>query len=69
MVDVSSGQTLKENIMAYQITDKCVACGDCVKECPVEAINAGSPIFTIDPDKCVDCGACAGVCKTGAIIS
>ncbi len=55
--------------MAYKITDKCVACGSCVGECPVEAISEGAPTYTIDPDKCVDCGACAGVCPTEAIIA
>jgi len=43
--------------MAYQITDKCVACGLCKDACPVEAINEGSPLYTIDADKCIDCAA------------
>ena len=60
--------TNKEIIMAYQITDKCVACGLCKDSCPVEAINEGTP-FTIDADKCVDCGACAGECPSEAIIA
>lgn len=59
----------RRNKMAYKITDKCVACGSCVGECPVEAISEGAPTYTIDPDKCVDCGACAGVCPTEAIIA
>jgi formate hydrogenlyase subunit 6/NADH:ubiquinone oxidoreductase subunit I len=33
--------------MAYQITDKCVACGLCKDACPVAAINEGTP-YTID---------------------
>ncbi|MCX5681556.1 MAG: 4Fe-4S binding protein [Candidatus Omnitrophica bacterium] len=55
--------------MAYKITDKCVACGTCVPECPVEAISEGSPIYKIDAEKCIDCGACAAVCPTEAIES
>ena len=27
--------------MAYKITDKCVACGSCIDECPVGAISEG----------------------------
>ena len=53
-------------IMAYKISDSCVACGTCIDECPVEAISAGD-IYVIDADKCIECGACAGVCPSEAI--
>ena len=53
--------------MAYQISSKCIACGTCIDECPVEAISEGSPNYTIDPDACVECGACAAVCPQEAI--
>ncbi len=53
--------------MAYVINEKCVSCGTCVNECPVQAIAEGSPIYIIDADKCVDCGACAAVCPSEAI--
>lgn len=59
---------LKQEIMAYKITDSCIACGTCIGECPVEAISAGD-IYVIDPDTCIDCGTCAGVCPTGAIVA
>lgn len=60
--------THKEIIMAYQITDKCVACGLCKDSCPVEAISEGTP-YKINADTCVDCGACAGECPSEAIIA
>ena len=54
--------------MAHKIDpEKCVACGSCKEQCPVEAISEGSPAFTIDADKCVDCGACASQCPCEAI--
>lgn len=53
-------------IMAYKISDSCVACGTCIDECPVEAISAGD-IYVIDAEKCIECGACAGVCPSEAI--
>ena len=59
----------KENIMAYKITDSCVACGLCKDACPTEAISEGDPIYSIDPDKCVDCGACVGECPNEAIVA
>jgi len=52
--------------MAYKISDECIACGVCTSECPVEAIEEGDPIFTIDAEKCTDCGACADVCPVSA---
>ena len=52
--------------MAYKIGDKCIACGTCQDECPVEAISEGKP-YKIDDGKCIDCGACASVCPVEAI--
>ncbi len=46
--------------------DKCVACGSCIGECPVEAIHEGD-VYTIDPDVCINCGACEAVCPNEAI--
>ncbi|MFP4473648.1 MAG: DUF362 domain-containing protein [Candidatus Omnitrophota bacterium] len=53
--------------MSYKITDKCTACGNCVPECPVEAIKEGDPIYSIDEETCIECGACVSVCPNGAI--
>lgn len=61
------GDNPKENIMAYKITDGCVACGLCKEACPSEAISEGDPIYLIDPDKCIDCGVCMGECPNDAI--
>lgn len=58
----------KYNIMAYKITDACIACGTCIDECPVGAISEGD-IYKIDADACIDCGACASVCPSDAIVS
>lgn len=59
---------MEVNIMAYVITEDCVACGTCIEECPNEAIKEGDPIFVIDADACADCGSCADVCPNAAII-
>ncbi|MFP4164366.1 MAG: DUF362 domain-containing protein [Chitinispirillaceae bacterium] len=52
--------------MAYKITEECLACGSCLPECPVEAIEEGTP-YKIDASKCTDCGACADSCPVEAI--
>ena len=53
-------------IMAYKISNDCIACGTCKDECPMGAISEGEH-YSIDPDVCVDCGTCADVCPSGAI--
>lgn len=46
----------------------CVACGCCVKVCPMLAIRIVKGIFAeVDTDKCVGCGNCAKVCPASII--
>lgn len=55
-------------IMAYKITDDCIACGSCADECPNDAIISGDDKYTINADECLDCGSCADACPNDAII-
>ena len=55
--------------MAHTINDKCVACGSCESECPVNAISKGDDKYVIDADTCIDCGSCEGACPNEAIES
>ena len=52
--------------MAYKITDKCISCGACATECPVQCIKQGEDKFVIDQNACIGCGTCAGVCPVEA---
>ena len=48
--------------------DACVACGCCVKVCPLSAIQVGHGIrAVVNGDKCVGCGKCAGECPASVI--
>ena len=65
-----------KSLINYSIDkDKCIGCGKCAKNCPVDTINKTDyvapghklPSYTIDTSKCVKCGACVAGCKFGAI--
>ena len=46
----------------------CVACGCCVKVCPVTAIQIAKGIYAqVNRDKCVGCGKCARECPATVI--
>ena len=46
----------------------CVACGCCVKVCPLQAIRVHQGLFAqVDPDRCVGCGKCAKECPASVI--
>lgn len=47
------------------ITDKCVRCGRCERECPSGCID--SEHRRVDNERCVRCMGCMGVCPTKAI--
>lgn len=54
----------------YRITDECIACGACVRECPVDAINECQDgyYYCINTDICIVCGSCVEICPVDAII-
>ncbi len=53
----------------YVITDKCVGCSACSRQCPAQAISGEiKKKFEIDQQKCIKCGKCKETCRFGAIV-
>lgn len=48
----------------FIISEKCVHCGACKNDCPVQAIKN----FSINQNLCIRCGDCYEICPVGAII-
>ena len=47
---------------------ECVACGCCVKACPLAAIQVRHGVrAAVDPARCVGCGRCAKECPASVI--
>lgn len=48
--------------------DQCVACGCCVKACPLGVISVFRGIqAVVNREKCVGCGKCAAECPASVI--
>ncbi len=50
------------------VSPECVACGCCMKSCPLTAIAIPKGVVAIvDENKCVGCGRCAAGCPAQVI--
>ena len=48
--------------------DQCVACGCCVKACPLGAVTVYRGLYAqVDAGRCVGCGKCAAECPASVI--
>ena len=57
-------------LIKYYITDKCIGCGKCKRNCPVSAISGNiKEKHIIDTGACIKCGACRASCPKDAIIT
>ena len=56
--------TLKKK--GYNITEKCIGCGKCKRDCPQRCIDEGKP-YVINQNHCLHCGNCYENCPVKAI--
>jgi len=58
-----------KNLLTYYITDDCIGCTKCARNCPVDCISGEvKKLHVIDTEKCIKCGACMEACPVNAIV-
>ncbi len=59
------------NFQVELIPNTCIACGLCVKKCPMDALHlhttGGSSTLGITQERCIGCGVCTVVCPVAAV--
>lgn len=60
---------LCQELLEYYITDKCIGCTKCARNCPVSCIDGKvKERHVINTEECIKCGNCMSVCPVGAVI-
>ena len=56
-------------LLQYRISEKCIGCGKCKRNCPVDCITGDiKQLHVIDVNQCIKCGTCKKACPVNAIV-
>ena len=47
--------------------EKCIACKQCIKDCPTSTISLKENKAEINNDNCIKCGHCIAICPVEAV--
>ena len=47
--------------------EKCIACMQCIKDCPTQTISLVDGKAYINPEGCIKCGHCVAICPVSAV--
>jgi uncharacterized Fe-S center protein len=61
------GKLKQHAALKLSIGDECKRCGQCVDNCPADAITLTDIKAHIDQDKCISCAECIAMCRFGAV--
>jgi ferredoxin len=65
---VGSAYAVSKLMPAVVDKNKCLGCGDCVKNCPIGAISLDKDgLAVVDKENCTGCLKCANACPNEAI--
>jgi NADH-quinone oxidoreductase subunit F/NADP-reducing hydrogenase subunit HndC len=68
VVDKKCSAGVCKALLNYTITDKCIGCGKCKRNCPVDCITGDKrELHIINQLECVKCGTCMEACPVHAI--
>jgi NADH:ubiquinone oxidoreductase subunit F (NADH-binding)/(2Fe-2S) ferredoxin/Pyruvate/2-oxoacid:ferredoxin oxidoreductase delta subunit len=68
VIDKTCPAGVCKDLMKYIVTDRCIGCTKCARQCPVSCISGKVKVkHVIDQDKCIKCGACQSCCPVDAI--
>jgi Pyruvate/2-oxoacid:ferredoxin oxidoreductase delta subunit len=65
--DFGVQMTANTNFVVRLDHESCVACGECVDYCQLEALEISNDTLTINDSYCLGCGACAAQCPTESL--
>ena len=65
---LAQGYIWKQLVARPRATERCIACGFCVKHCPVNAIEIVNGRARMDGAVCIRCYCCHELCPHDAIV-